>query len=172
MVVGGGAEIYDPMTNTWSPTGSAAPDRRAQTETVLADGKVLIVGGLWADGSQSTLASAVLHDPATKTETPTAGPEQGRHSHSAILLFDGKVLIIGGRDESNQLLTSAEIYDPSNGTWSRTAPMEEPRATPRLSLLLDGSVLVRGGLGTEGLLDSSAVYDPRTDTWTDPKTEP
>ena len=50
--------------------------------------------------------------------------------------------------------------------------MEEPRATPRLSLLLDGSVLVRGGLGTEGLLDSSTVYDPRTDTWTDPKTEP
>ncbi|HEV8596816.1 MAG TPA: kelch repeat-containing protein, partial [Candidatus Dormibacteraeota bacterium] len=50
LVAGGGAytptaELYDPATNRWTPTGSMSVDRYDFTATVLRDGRVLVVGG-------------------------------------------------------------------------------------------------------------------------------
>jgi len=71
------AELYDPEKGTFSPTGSLTNARRAQTATLLADGRVLIAGGLGEDPTATAdsvaLASAELYDPATGTFGPT-GP--------------------------------------------------------------------------------------------------
>ena len=64
------AELYDPMTGTFSLTGSLTTARRGQTATLLADGRVLVAGGL---GQQEVLASAEIYDAATGTFGPT-GP--------------------------------------------------------------------------------------------------
>jgi len=53
------AELYDPKTGTFSPTGSMAAARTG-TATLLSDGRVLIAGGY--DGS-ADLASAELYQP-------------------------------------------------------------------------------------------------------------
>ena len=63
-------ELYDPKKGTFGLTGSLTTARRGQTATLLADGRVLIAGGL---GQQEVLASAELYDPATGTFGPT-GP--------------------------------------------------------------------------------------------------
>jgi hypothetical protein len=63
------AELYDPKTGTFRPTGSMSFARTFQEATLLADGRVLVAGGdteNWAyDGPFNT--SAEIYDPATGT---------------------------------------------------------------------------------------------------------
>jgi hypothetical protein len=53
------AELYDPATRTWSPTGSMSVGRQQHGATLLPDGKVLVVAGFGA----SYLSSAELYQP-------------------------------------------------------------------------------------------------------------
>jgi hypothetical protein len=58
------AELYDPKTGQFSPTGSMGTVREVPTATLLPDGRVLVAGG--DDGSStnfSPLASAELYQP-------------------------------------------------------------------------------------------------------------
>ena len=65
------AELYDPATETFSPTGTLTTGPRAlHTATLLPNGKVLIAGG-W-NGSTS-LSTAEVYDPGTGMFTAT-GP--------------------------------------------------------------------------------------------------
>jgi hypothetical protein len=117
------AELYDPETGTFSPTGAMGTGRGTQTATLLSDGRVLIVGDsdlrVIAGGSASpgdtlaggSLASAELYDPRTGTFSPTGSMTTARIDQTATLLSDGRVLIAGGADSSGNL-SSAELYQP------------------------------------------------------------
>ena len=52
------AELYDPASGTFTPTGSMIAGRIALTATLLHDGRVLIAGGF---DRGSALASAELY---------------------------------------------------------------------------------------------------------------
>jgi hypothetical protein len=88
----------------------------------------------------------------------------GRFGHSATLLLDGRVLVVGGQDATGGESDSAELYDPATGTFSPTGSMVYPHISPAAILLRDGRVLVTGGpLGTVLKRDHSAeLYDPST----------
>ena len=91
------AEVFDPDTGNWSPTGSMAEARVIHTTTLLPTGRVLAVGGAGSD--QTSLASAEIYNPASGTWTTS--PSQlhtPRHGHSAVRLLDGSVLIAAGID--------------------------------------------------------------------------
>ena len=102
------------------------------TATLLTDGRVLVAGGIGADGS--FLRSAELYDPATERWTVTGSLSAGRFGHTATLLPDGKVLIVGGTralagdPQHADVSSSAEVFDPIAGTWSPTgSPMRAGR---------------------------------------------
>jgi hypothetical protein len=61
------AELYDPATGTFAPTGSMGTAREDHTATLLGNGKVLITGGLGErpDGTDGALSSAELYNPST-----------------------------------------------------------------------------------------------------------
>jgi hypothetical protein len=77
----------------------------------LTNGMVLITGGQLPGGSGS--ASADLYDPATGKFTSAGNMNAGRHSHTATLLQDGTVLIVGGFGAWPSSGSTAEIYKPT-----------------------------------------------------------
>jgi N-acetylneuraminic acid mutarotase len=87
-----------------------------------------------------------------------------RSSHTATVLPSGKVLVVGGWDDTVPV-SSAELYDPATNTWSRAASMVIARAHHTATLLASGKVLVSGGWNNGSTLASAELYDPVTDTW-------
>jgi hypothetical protein len=155
------AELYDPVTGTWSVTGSLH-EGRLSTAVLLPNGKVLVAGGYTKDhipdgsGFYSvpiSLRSAELYDPATGTWSSTSNLNEQRSFHTATLLPSGKVLVAAGLDWgtpapcpcSATKLDSAELYDPIAGTWQRTANLKRARSNQTATLLESGNVLVATG---------------------------
>jgi uncharacterized delta-60 repeat protein len=91
-----------------------------------------------------------------------------RENHTATLLPNGKVLVVGGLGANDLVITSAELYDPATGTWMLTGALNIARENHTATLLPNGKVLVAGGVNWSGygFISSAELYDPATGTWT------
>jgi len=143
------AELYDPGTGDWATTGSMITARELHTATLLADGTVLVVGGSGSVGERSSLGSAEIYHPDTGKWTATGANAFPRVRHTATLLADGRVLVIGGDCDLGQPnctsglgLEPTELYDQSTQSWSQTAPLTVGIHFHQAILLSDGRVLV------------------------------
>lgn len=96
--------------------------------------------------------------------TPTDNMAVARAQHTATLLPNGKVLVVGGADNLDGK-SSAELYDPITGRWSVTGSLATPRHTHTATLLPNGKVLVAGGADKFDSKSSAELYDPITGTW-------
>jgi hypothetical protein len=89
-----------------------------------------------------------------------------RSAHTATLLSNGKVLVVGGPYYHGPA-GSAELYDPASGTWAATGSLTTVFYPETATLLPNGKVLVTGG---ENLFysptGSAELYDPASGTWT------
>jgi WD40 repeat protein len=146
------AELYDPATGMWTPTGKLGTRRYHHTATLLPSGKVLVAGGT----NGTFLSSAELYDPATGMWTATGSLGTARQEHTATLLPSGEVLVAGGYNGA--ALISAELYDPTSGTWTVTASLGAARYAHTATLLPSGKVLAAGGFDGS-YLSSAELYD-------------
>jgi hypothetical protein len=112
-----GGRLWDPGANTLSEAGTFREARREFSATLLADGRVLVAGGsleIPGDG-RSSLASTELWDPSTIGFEPGPDLLEARAGHTATLLSDGRVLIVGGFTTAGlalDALASAELWEP------------------------------------------------------------
>lgn len=159
------AELFDPGTGTWTPTDPMSTGRYRHTATLLPDGKVLVAGGnvIGSDvaGIGCCLATAELYDPGTGTWTATGSMNAPRVDHTATLLHDGTVLVVGGDSYPDTGLQRfpVERYNPSTGTWSAAEVVEGAFGLSGHgladTLLPDGRILFEGNM----------LYDPSTGSW-------
>jgi WD40 repeat protein len=120
--------------------------------------------------SPSAGPSEAVVAPRAAGWTGTGAMTEARTFHTATLLFNGKVLVAGGRigPDTADSTTSAELYDPGSGTWSATGSMHDARYGQTATRLLNGTVLVAGGdSGRQArALATAELYDPASGTWT------
>jgi hypothetical protein len=149
---------------------SNSAGRTNYTATLLKNGKVLVVGGVnfGDEPPHGRLTVAQLWDPSTSKFTTTGSLNEPRTDHTATLLDDGRVLVVGGADLMDGIdnQASAEIYDPGTGRFSATGSMTQGRAYHTATLLASGKVLIAGGYGGGTTPVSSAeLYDPASGTF-------
>ncbi len=165
-------EFYDPASRQFAFAGDAAAPSRLSTPRVghtatlvtLADNtsRVIIAGGVVADGSSSELAaktpskrvkiaggtisrvvkssSIEIFDPATGMIVGADRLTAARSMHTATVLNDGRIFFAGGNADA-----TAEIYDPNNTLGPATVALSEPRTGHSSTLFSDGSVFLAGG---------------------------
>jgi hypothetical protein len=154
-------EIFDQQTGTILPGAKMSVPRAGHTATLLADGDVLITGGI---NEREPVASAELYRAATGDFVAVGSMQITRERHSASLLQNGQVLITGGTivRPSEQ----AELYDSQTQSFRQISPMNARRAAQTSTLLPDGRVLIAGGAESfESVLQSVEIYDPRDESF-------
>lgn len=150
-------------------SGPLAEARQLHTATALGDGRVLVIGGKTPlDGPNTgALATAEMWDPVSGDFGPAGSLTAARYGHTATLLSDGRVLVVGGYGNDALWLDTAEIWDPATGEFTPAGSLNVGRHAHAATLLPDGRVLVTGGYGGEWeWLSSAEVWDPETETFT------
>lgn len=125
------AEIYDPITETFSFAGKMNFFHQDGTLTLLPDGRVFLAGGKGKRLNQcpSNMVTSEIFDPQRKQFTAVGKMNTPRAEHGATLLPDGKVLISAGSEyicsakgknltDVGAYLNSQEIFDPKTGQFS------------------------------------------------------
>lgn len=163
-------ELYDPVTGTFSATGSmlagrgtchcgvAKPGLSHPAAAKLVDGRVFIAGGQ-VQGNDPNGGPpgdyADIYDPRTGTfgQTPPIPCNTTRTTVTALL--DARALVI--------CTAGAVIWDPSTNQFAATAAprMTYPGAATRLP---DGQVLLTAPVQA-GMAPPAEVYDPATGTF-------
>lgn len=162
--VSGGRFIYDfqlqaeTAVGEWRVVGNLDPAMTGSSlsGTLLPDGRVFLT----SDGIHS-----LIFDPGSEqlsAPSPTVSPQVG---HTAALLPDGRVLLIGGGpqdlDGTISPGTLVRVYDAASDTWDEWTGLLEPRSAAGIARLPDGRFLIIGGQGDDGApLASCEILDP------------
>ncbi|HUP68811.1 MAG TPA: kelch repeat-containing protein [Acidimicrobiales bacterium] len=167
------AEIFDPVTEQWTFTEALREARNLHTASRLADGRVLVVGGIGTPliDLAHPLSSAEIYDPESQRWSSGGTLSIARTSHTATTLANSDVLVVGGVGGGKGGLVSAELYDADTGTWRATGVPAVPRSGHTAALLEDGRVLIAGagylypGENAAEPTTTAEVYDPVTSRW-------
>lgn len=149
------AELYDPATGTFAPTGKMTVPRAEARAVLLKTGEVLLIGGT-AITQRDSVLTAELYLPSTGVFT-SIGATHLSDATQIVLLNDGRALVVGS--------SGTDLYDPSTKLFTTTGAMTVLRSKFGGALLPDGRVLMAGGQagGPFGArVTSTQIYDPQT----------
>jgi N-acetylneuraminic acid mutarotase len=162
------------IASSFHAVDSMSNVRAYHTATLLANGKVLIAGGISSDLDFSmpilngTTNNSEIYDPTTQKWEKTGSLNVKRLSHTATLLTNGQVLVAGGFCNGH-MLSSAELYDSATGKWTTTGSLNFRHQYHTATLLQDGRVLIAAGYsprdGSYYPSTYAELYDTATGMW-------
>ena len=159
---------------TWAAAGQPSIKRYQTTLSLLTTGAtaghVLMAGGYdnnCCTGASGTFKTTELYNPTTKTWSAGPAMNVARAFHTATVLANGQVLVVGGfQRDPLQAFNSAELYTPGGGWTLPTPKLTTARYAHTATLLPSGEVLVVGGTNSTTALNSIELYNPSTGQWT------
>ena len=147
---------------TWSETGPLPTGLQLSADGLLS-GKpteagsfpiaVLATDSLGRESAPQDFTIQVL----AKGFIPTGNMTAARQSHTASLLGNGKVLVVGGS-------TTADLFDPARGTFATTGSLSTAFINHTATVLADGLVLIAGGFFVNSIA-TAELYDPTRGTF-------
>jgi hypothetical protein len=156
----------------WQPTG--APGWETREPVLLADGQLLVAGGIDRSGEPPYLTRrAALYRIANNEWQAIDDLASPRALHNTTPLPDGGAIVTGGATMSTSYgVATTERLDPLTKLWRASAPMKSGRYAHSATIMADGTLLVVGGLvggaspsNPAQRLASVERYDPVADTW-------
>ncbi len=168
------AEVFELASRRFRAAASLGTPRGRATAVSLSDGRVLVAGGCGTLSCSSALDSTEIYDPVS--DRWTAGPPLSlrRAGHTATRTLEGDVVILGGCPDTTCASTwqNGERFSPADGAMHAMPDMHLARYGHTATLLADGTVLVVGGCAGPGCTDTSEVFDPLRESWSDAATIP
>ncbi len=140
----------DAQSDSWSPVASMTQSRAFHAAVGVGDGRVLVAGGVWAEGVRPslaverarTLASSEIWSSKTGKWTASGALNVGAYDARAVTLPDGRVMVTGMVGPQSQTATRPEIWDPRDERWTPTAALPEDAGPCAPLLLKSGEVLL------------------------------
>jgi len=156
------AELFDPVTQTFTYTGSMRDCRSHHASAILPGGNVIVFGGYGAGGN---LDSAEIYDYSSGSWTALSATMNEGRSDLTVVSLGSTILIMGGSYDDD---TSCEIYDVASQTFSYTGNLHHGREEgAKAGRLPDGRVILAAGFDADGTYCNYAeVWDPATGLWT------
>ncbi len=156
-------EIYDPIANTWTTKASMSAGRTSHQQVTFTDSngnsKVMVIGG--TSSSATRLATTEIYDPSTDTWSSGQSLTYARTSFSAVLLHDGRILVVGGEATN----THSEVYNPATNAWTTyTIPYSDIWQAVLLGSGANYRVLVVGTAYSGS--NHAMFFDPTANAWT------
>lgn len=149
-VSGNKAQLYDSDTGQWNFTGDLPNSHDNHTARLLPNGKVLVAGGTYYNGYSITHLNTVeLYDPSSGKWSDIAPLSSPRVTHTATLLLDGRILVVGG--SSADANTDVQLYD----SGLNYQPLWRPTIDSFNSFPEIDHALSLGGSGFLGLSEAS-----------------
>ena len=167
------------LEDSWKLSGDLGLGRWGHTATILDNGSVLVVGGSKRLSYRASAENQAKLMPFGHDEWFPAGtPNWERTYHTATLLPDGRVLVVGGsgratwQDDGESKvfsgikdLFSSEIYEPNTNEWIETSEMSYKRSRAQAITLEGGDVLIIGGRSGVDIADTTEIYRVKTGIW-------
>jgi hypothetical protein len=149
------AFVWDPETGTKTPVPANFGDLHCAAQTQLADGRILVAGGVIESPHDGITVTAIF-DPATYTWTNAAPMHYARWYGTSTTLPDGRVLVTSGDiAATGGRALIPEVYDPVADTWT----LLPATASKDLGLYPQMFVLPNGKAYDAGTKASTYVLD-------------
>ena len=170
------SRLWDPVTQTFVPH-SFADDLFCAFQVALGDGRILVMGGSNYNGPDGRgIDVTYAFDPASPGWVKHADMAFGRWYPTAVILPDGRVVVMSGRSASGPIVAEVEIFDPASNTWT-TLPASASKTLdiyPSLHVMANGKVFYTGTRWAGGSTSprpwtppDTALFDPATNEWAD-----